>query len=223
MNVCPPPADYWGGPSLGTPLLPVWRQDGLASLGVQTAMGLMHTEWMPMPMSCKDRPPTRKAEALSEGTAKIHGPCDAVEAIGLSSERSQRAMSGRERERTSCWQGGRLAIATPGEAGRDGVAWSPGLQVESQRAIHSIHCSLWGGRIIQEEDAAKLMALAPKAAWAGESAGASWLFLALCAVLGRFFTKSPDSSVRSFARNSRDVAFGAMMMVPCIDHPHNAT
>jgi hypothetical protein len=54
-----------------------------------------------MPMSCKDRPPARKAEALSEGTAKNHGPCDAVEAIGLSSERSQRAMSGRERERTA--------------------------------------------------------------------------------------------------------------------------
>jgi hypothetical protein len=67
------------------------------------------------------------------------------------------------------------------------------------------------------------MALAPKAAWAGESAGVLWLFLALCAVLGRFFTKSPDSSVRSFARHSRDVAFGAMMMVYCIDRPHNAT
>jgi hypothetical protein len=107
---------------LGTPLLPVWRQDGLASLGVQVTMGSMHTEWMPMPMSCKDRPPARKAEALSEGTAKNHGPCDAVEAIGLSSERSQRAMSGRERERTSCWQSGCLAIATPGEAGRDSVA-----------------------------------------------------------------------------------------------------
>jgi len=67
------------------------------------------------------------------------------------------------------------------------------------------------------------MALAPKAAWAGESAGALWLFLVSCAVLGRFFTKSPDSSVRSFARHSRDVAFGAVMMVSCIDRSHNAT
>lgn len=129
-----------GGPSLGTSLLLVWRQDASTSLGVQATMGLMHTEWMPLPMSSKVRPPARKGEALSQRTAKNHGPCDAVEAIGLCSERSQRAMSGRETERTSCWQGGRLEIATPAEADRAGVAWSSGLQVESQRAIHSIHC-----------------------------------------------------------------------------------
>lgn len=61
------------------------------------------------------------------------------------------------------------------------------------------------------------MALAPEC-W-----GLVVIFGPLCAVLGRFFNKSPDSSVRSFARHSRDIAFGAAMMVSCTDRPDNAT
>jgi predicted RNA-binding Zn-ribbon protein involved in translation (DUF1610 family) len=41
---------------------------------------------------------------------------------------------------------------------------SHGVQVESQRAIHSLHCPICGGRIRRWEDAARMMALAPKAA-----------------------------------------------------------
>lgn len=67
------------------------------------------------------------------------------------------------------------------------------------------------------------MALAPKAAWASESAGVSWLFLAMYAVLGHFRSKSPDSSVRSLAHHSRVVASEAVMMVSCIGRLHDAT
>ena len=53
-------------------------------------------------------------------------------------------MSGGQRERTNCWRSGRWMLPLPEEP----VAMvSHGVQVESQRAIHSIHCPIWGGRI----------------------------------------------------------------------------
>jgi hypothetical protein len=148
-RLCLPSADYWGWPPLWVLPCRLYGDRRFGIVGRADLDSTMDAHGVGAFANEQRRPIT---SAQSGGPKRVNHPNPrAVRCGGGDRPQQQRAvavcLSGRENERANCWQGGRSEIATPGEAGRDDVAWSPG-RVAVSKSLNSLLTLGWANQTI---------------------------------------------------------------------------